>query len=344
MDLKKSMNQAEQAAADAAQEAVSRAKELARSLGGSDEPVGQKPAPVQRKVSVVIYNPVVKSEGGQKLSQVMKWSDPDELTKKHIADLHQASFGYANFQVVERLEVDRFPAKVDGFAYTADEFLKCIRAGKGFHDPDAVDYKRILDEFKILDNVKSNAIDEVWLFAFPYAGFYESIMGGPGAFWCNAPPLDEAVAGRTGRRLVIMGYNYERSNGQMLENMGHRAESIIKHVYRHKQGDANLWERFTRYDKTHPGQAEVGIVHYAPNSLQDYDWGNKAKVKSRSHLWKRFPNLEGEPKIMDTADWGGGDILLHHMWWFQLFPHITGSSGGISYNWWKYVIDPNTVE
>ena len=341
MDLKKSLRQAEQAAA----EAVARAKDLAHSLGGADdEPVGQKPAPVQRKVSVIIYNPKVKSEKGRSLREVMKWSDPDELTKKHIADVREASFGYANYEVVERLEVDRMPAKVDGFVYNPDEFVKALRVGKGFHDPDAVDYKRILDEIRIIDKVNSGAIDEAWLFAFPYAGFYESIMGGPGAFWCNAPPLDPQVAGRASRRFVIMGYNYERGVGQMLENLGHRAESILKHVFRHKQGEANLWERFTRYDKTHPGQAEVGIVHYAPNSLKDYDWGNKAKVKRRSHVWQKFPDLAGEPKVVDSAEWGSGDILAHHMWWFQLMPHITGSAGGISYNWWKYVIDPNTVE
>jgi hypothetical protein len=335
------MKQVEQAAANA----VSKAKDLAQGiLGGPEEPVGQKPAPVRRKVAVIIYNPAVKSQGGRKLSQVLKWSDPDELTKKHIADLREVSYGYANYEVAERLEVDKFPMKVDGFAYTADDFLKLLKAGKGFHDPDMVDYQRILDDFDIIEKVNSNAIDEAWLFAFPYAGFYESIMGGPGAFWCNAPPLDAKVAGRAKRRFVVMGYNYERGVGQMLENMGHRAESIMKHVFRNKKGDANLWDRFTRYDKTHPGHAEVGIVHYAPNSLKDYDWGNKSKVKSKHHVWLKFPDLEGEAKVVDSTEWGSGEILQHHVWWFKHFPHITGASGGISYNWWKYVIDPNEVD
>jgi hypothetical protein len=204
-----------------------------------------------------------------------------------------------------------------------------------------VDYYRILKDFDIIDKINRDAIDEIWLHAFPYAGFYESIMVGPGAFWCNAPPLKDTDQAK--RKFIIMGYNYQRGRGEMLENIGHRAESIMAHVFRNKKGDDNLYERFARYDKTHPGKAEVGIVHYAPNSDTDYDWGNKKKVLSRAQVWKKFPNLEGEPKQMDTNDWGKGDTLAHHIWWFQHFPHITGGANGIAYNWWKYVIDPNTV-
>ena len=342
MDPKRLTNLA-QAAARAVSGLEDKAQELIGGAPGEDpkEPVGQKPAPVKRKVMVVIYSPPVPSEKGRKLSQVMGWNDPDDLVPKHIADLREVSSGYANYEVVERHESSRFPVKVDGFAYTADQFVKAMRAGAGFHDPDAVDYYPIVNEFHILDKVKQGTIDEVWLFAFPYAGFYESIMGGPGAFWCNAPELKKTEA--AGRRFVIMGYNYQRGAGEMLENQGHRAESILTHVFRHKKGADNLWERFGRYDKKSAGQAEVGVVHYAPNSQADYDWGNKSKVKSRSHLWKNFPNLDGEPKVMDTADWGGGEIRAHHVWWFKLMPHITGNAGGISYNWWKYIIDPQTV-
>ncbi len=46
---------------------------------------------------------------------------------------------------------------------------------------------------------------------------------------------------------------------------------------------------------------------------------------------------------MDCNDWGNGDIRLHHKWWFNLLPRIEGAAGGIAYNWWKYIVDPNTV-
>jgi len=310
-------------------------------LAPEDEPVGQKPRPVLRRVLVVIYNPRIKAEKNRKLAEVMGWNNPDELTAKYIADLRECSHGYANFEVVERIEVDRIPVKIDGFVYDGGEYVKCLRAGSGFHDPDAVDYQRILADFDIVDKINRGAIDEVWLYAFPYGGFYESIMAGPGAFWCNAPELRGTE--RAQRRFVIMGFSYERGVGEMLEDMGHRAESIMEYVFRHQPGEANLWKRFTRFDKTHPGQAEVGTIHYAPNSRTDYDWGNKTKVRSRYHTWQNFPNLDGEPQSVDDGHWGRGDTRGHHRWWFSLIPHVTGTANGISYNWWKYIIDPNTV-
>jgi hypothetical protein len=321
------------------------AQDLLASRGpdpAEQEPVGQKPAPVRRKVTTISYAPRIKSEGNKKLWQAMGWNDPDQLVPQYIEDLKEISYGYAQFEVTEKLEVERMPVKTDGFAYDPDEFVRLLRAGKGgFHQPDAVDYYRILKDFDLLERVKSGRTDEVWLFAFPYAGFYESIMCGPKPFWCNAPPLERTEA--AGRRFVIMGYNYQRGVGEMLENLGHRAESILEHVYRHKQGDANLWKRFARYDQTHPGQAEVGLMHFAPNSVKDYDWGNATKVKSRHHTWQNFPKLEGESRTVDKQEWGQGDTRAHHKWWFKHLPHITGGADGVAYNWWKYVIDPGTV-
>ena len=140
-----------------------------------------------------------------------------------------------------------------------------------------------------------------------------------------------------------MGYNYQRGLGEMLEDMGHRTESIMRQVFRNKAGNDNLFERFGRYDKIAPGQAEVGVVHYSPNSVRDYDWGNMTKVPSTWYVWNNFPNLAGDPVIVDATVWGGGEIRAHHIWWTSLLPHITGGSNGVAYNWWKYVVDPNTV-
>jgi hypothetical protein len=306
-----------------------------------DQPVGGAPEPVTRRVSLIIHNPRVPGAGNERLNKVLRWNDPRRLIQNYIADMTEISHGYANYQIVEEVEVDKFPRKADGFVYRADDFVKAWQERRGFHDPDAVDYYALLDEFELIEKVNANAIDEVWLFAFPYAGYYESIMVGPGAFWCNAPPLKNTD--HADRRFVIMGYNYQRGVGEMLENFGHRAESIMKRVYQNKRGDDNLWERFIRHEHKNPGQAEVGWMHYAPNSVRDYDWGNTRMVRSRWETWRNFPNLDGEVKQCNCADWGNGDIRLHHKWWFELLPHLTGSGDGVSYNWWKYIVDPNTV-
>jgi hypothetical protein len=237
--------------------------------------------------------------------------------------------------------VDAFPIKKDGFRYTADEYVRCWQRRGGFHKPDAVDYHALLDEFTMIPKIDSGVIDEFWLFAFPYAGYYESIMAGPGAFWCNAPPLDHTS--HASRRFIIMGFNYERGVGEMLESYGHRAESIMARVFRYKQGRENLWQRFTRYDQTHPGQAEVGNLHFAPNSVQDYDWGNRTPVPTRAANWLSFPNLDADSRVLNAVAWGRGDIREHHKWWYRHLPHVRGEAGGIAFNWWQYIVDPNLV-
>jgi hypothetical protein len=299
--------------------------------------------PLRSRVLSVIHAPTVRAGGGpaRRLHQALGWNDPDDLARRYVADVAEASHGRVQYEIVERIEVDGFPVKRDGFAYSAESYLAAWRARAGFHQPDAVDYHRLLEAFDVVAKVNAGQIDEVWLFAFPYAGYYESIMGGPGAFWCNAPPL--AGLGRARRRFVVMGFNYERGVGEMLEDLGHRAESILAHVFRGQRGDANLWERFTRYDLTHPGRAECGNVHFAPNSVRDYEWGSRRRVLSRCDNWLHFPDLRGEPRRVDCSEWGNGDIRLHHLWWFRHFPHIDGETGRLAHNWWEYVLDPNRV-
>lgn len=297
--------------------------------------------PVVKRVSLIIHNPTIPSAGGQKLSQVLGWNNPDQLCEAFIDDLREISYGYANYEIVERIEVDKFPLKADGFVYQADSFVQLWRKRGLFHRPDGVNYHALLAEFDMVAKVDRSDIDEFWLFAFPYAGYYESIMAGPGAFWCNAPPLAQTAS--ASRRFVIMGFNYERGVGEMLESYGHRAESIMEQVFRHKHGRDNLWKRFIRHDHSHPGRAEVGNMHYAPNSQRDYDWGNRRRVPTRCSTWHNFPDLAGDTQEVDCRAWGHGDSREHHKWWFRHLPHVGGSSAGIAHNWWQYILDPNLV-
>jgi len=314
-----------------------------RSLFGSSanpEPVGQAPQPVTRKVTLIIFDPPVPGQGGQALSRVLGWNDTAGLVNDYIADLQASSHGYLNYQIVETIHSPTFPVKADGFLYDADAYLQYWQSGSGFHQPDMVDYPLILEDFNLVQKVNSGATDEVWLVAMPYAGFYESIMAGPGAFFCNAPALTGTSAAR---RFIIMGFTYQRGVGEMLESFGHRAESILRQVFRNASGEKNLWSRFTRYEQVAPGQAECGTVHFAPNSTRDYEWGNATFVQSRCRNWNTFPNLDGAPVSVNCVEWGNGDIRAHHNWWLGLFPHISGSANDIAYNWWKYIVDPNEV-
>jgi hypothetical protein len=294
------------------------------------------------KVLLIVYDPVMDKSTGATLSQKMKWYNPTDLVSGCITDLMQVSNGMARYQIVQRVDVDEFPAKMDGFRYTPQSYLDVLQGATPPHTPSEVDYSAILGKFNVLQRVARNEIDEVWIFAFPHAGFYESTMGGPNAFWCNAPALKKTEASK--RRFVVMGFSFERHVGEMLEAYGHRAESIMEKTFSKLSGDANLWKRFVRYDKTTPGKSACGNVHFAPNSRKDYEWNNPAPVISECYDWLlNFPNFKGDRRIVASSEWGEGDTREHHKWWFNHFPRVAGRKNGIHNNWWQYVVNPQQV-
>jgi len=307
---------------------------------GTEPDSSLKPVPVYKKVLMITHNPMLKSKGRQTVKEYFGWNDSEALAAAYIEDVRWASYGYANYEIVEHIIVDGYPIKRDGFCYDETSYLAAW-SKRDFHQPDGVDYHELVREFNMIERVNTGEIDEVWLFGHPYGGYYESIMVGSDAFWCNAPPLENTAHAQ--RQFVIMGFNFERGVGEMLEDLGHRAESMLFKVYENVTGEANLWERFYRYHKTHPNQAECGNVHFAPNSIKDYDWGNPAKVPSFCDNWYTFPDLTGDARLVDCHEWGNGDIRLHHLWWFRHLPHIRGQTNGIANNWWQYIIDSNTV-
>ena len=291
---------------------------------------------------LIVYEPTMDRRTGQKLSRFMRWNDVNDLCQGYISDVEKASNGLVQHRITERIDVDAFPAKVDGYVYDPQRYLDVLRGTRPKYMPQEADYYAILDQFALLQRVAADQIDEVWIFNFPHAGFYESIMAGPGAFWCNAPPLTGTEASL--RRFVIMGFSYERGVGEMLENLGHRAESIMNKTFEGLRGDDNLWERFTRYEKVSPGRAALGNVHFAPNSDRDYDWGNSSTVTSECDDWLyNFPHFKGLTREVTAREWGNGDIRKHHVWWMSHFPKTAGRINGIHNNWWQYIMNPNHV-
>ncbi|MDD2923279.1 MAG: hypothetical protein PHQ36_13420 [Anaerolineales bacterium] len=295
----------------------------------------------QSKVLALIYDPIMDASTGATLSQHQHWYRPIDLLTGFMSDLLQVSGGMARYQIIERVNINEFPAKIDGFRYTPEMYTSTLRGMAAPYMPQEANYHAILNQFNILQRVARNEIDEVWIFGFPHAGFYESIMAGPGAFWCNAPPLTNTSASQ--RRFVIMGFSYERYIGEMLEAYGHRAESIMEKTFAKTSGDANLWNRFTRYEKIAAGKAACGNIHFAPNSRQDYDWNNPASVQSECYDWQlNFPNFEGDTRMVNASEWGG-EIREHHKWWLNHFPRVAGRRNGIHNNWWQYVVNPQRV-
>jgi hypothetical protein len=292
-------------------------------------------AVVRPRVTVVVFNPVVAPESGVRLVERCGFANPSGLVREYVSDLAAVSGGYLQYEIVDWIEDAPLPRLSDGFAYSGPEWLACWQRGGGWHQPQMADYAVLLGTLGAPRRVAAGEIDEVWLFGPPYAGFYESAMAGPGAYWCNAPP----VAGLScARRFVVMGFSYERGVGEMLEDFGHRVESLLAHAYRDAP-PGHAWERFAAYDRIAPGQAGCGNVHFAPNSQADYDWGNPTPVWSTCDDWLAYPALTGRRRQVDCREWGGGDVRAHHRWWLAHLPRAPGTHQGHLANWWTYAVN-----
>jgi hypothetical protein len=312
---------------------------------------------VTSRVLLVIYDPVMDPLSGIRLSQLMQWQSPDELVNAFFQDVLEASGGMARYQVAQRVQLNEFPLKADGYRYDAATYLDVLKGIQQPHLPEEANYLSILTGLNILPRIAKRDFDEVLFFAFPHAGFFESTMGGAGAFWCNSNPL--VWSSNCPRRFVVMGYSYERGPGEMLESFGHRAESLVAKVFNCQDfvswaytprrvpafvsNPLNLFQRFISFDQIAPGKAGVGTIHYAPNSDRDYDWNNPGRIPSSCFDWYNFPKFKNDIRLVNASEWGEGDIRAHHKWWLKHLPKVAGRTEGVSNNWWQYVMDPNLI-
>ena len=59
---------------------------------------------VTSRILLVIYDPVMDPETGEKLSSKMNWQRVDDLVTGFIADIATTSGGLARYQVIERID------------------------------------------------------------------------------------------------------------------------------------------------------------------------------------------------------------------------------------------------
>ncbi len=311
------------------------------------------------KVLLIIFNPTMDPAAQTKLAAFMGWHRPDDHVSGFIADLLQASSGLVRYSIAKRIELDEFPLLSDGFRYTAQTYLSVMSNPANAHRPQGIDYANLLTRFNVQAGVENGTFDEVWVMGFPYAGLFESTMAGSGAFWCNSPALTNTAAGS--RRFVIMGFSFERDVGEMLHSYNHRCEAILAHIYngldflmwayRANRTPAtvadgqtlSLFQKYILFDQIAPGSAGMGLVHYAPNGVRDYDLGNPNPVPSNCYDWLRFPDFQGDVRMVAAAEWGGGAERPFQQWWLKHLPKTAGRQNGLHNNWWQYIANLDNV-
>jgi hypothetical protein len=299
-------------------------------------------------VIVINFDPVLKTRGGATLRQHMKWSDPWKLTERMVEDAREASHGCVNYRVVEKIEFDGFTTFRNGFTYTEEAFLAMWEKDRKQANPGMTSFGWLFEKFDLAARIKAKDIREIWLWGAPYMQWDELHWKTPGdrvPYPTDNPwfyrPYDIPDVGRT---IWIMGWNYERGEGEMLESYCHRIESVLaltvgRGVWDPKRAPDNVWNRFTRVDKDFPGESEVGSVHYAPNSTSDYDWSNTNAVWTYADDWLTYPDLPRRKKLLNAASGGWEGIVNHHLWWMRRIPHAAGTTDGFYNNWWQYIVN-----
>jgi hypothetical protein len=297
-------------------------------------------APVNKKVLLLVFNPIIESSGSRRLTEVNGWNDPVALTNSYIGEIRSASRGYANYNVIETIVADEYPTITDGYQYTDDTYMQCWIDHSTCHNPQMANYNKILNDYNICSRVNSGEIQELWMFGGPWFGFWEANMAGPTAWWTNGPIITGTACSQN---LQIMGFSYERGISEMLENFGHRFEGTMTNKLFGSwdmTSYANAWDRFTQNRKTHPSGAkyyQCGNVHFAPNSLADYDWTNSYTVTSNCDDWLNYPNMKGQTAPINCNAWGCSD-LGYKRWWLSHLPIASGTTNGITNNWWQSVL------
>ena len=308
--------------------------------------------PMYKKLLIVDLDPVLPTRDGKKLQEYTRTRPTKEAVVDYVARLKEASHGILNYEVTYET-LNEFPRHKNGFRVDAEKFPDHWEAAHAqptggwwtypyFDDIGKTgfqfDYEHYIKEWNLVERVNKGEVDEVWFFA-EFAGAYETVMVGKGAYWINGIGIEADC-----KPFRINSIAKHRTDTP-LENLGHSAESILRKIYksdemrRSRRGtEMTTWDRFAAYDKVLPEKAVAGNVHFAPNSQNDYDWGNKEKVWSAWRDWRdNYPHLKGEKELVDTTVWGNGDNLAHKTWWFSCFPHFIGrDEKGYSHNWWEY--------
>ncbi len=305
----------------------------------------REPAPIDVRVMVLNFDPLMPSFDDLPLHQAMAWPDPHSLAEQYRQAVREVSYGQIRYQIVEWSDLDAFPVKIDGYQLTPESWLTCWGARETCHQPDGSDYPLLLSEYGAVAGIEEDRVDEVWLFGAPYMGFWESAMAGPGAFYINGGVYPEVP---TSHAFVVMGFSYERHLAEMLHDLAHRTESTMTRIYGGWQADqlTTNWARWAANAHQSGGVAAVGSCHYPPNGEQDYDYDNPRVVPSSADDWLDYPDLAGGTAPVSCETWGGPDYHLNYLrWWFLHLPHAAGTNPDKRLNdWWTYVFRFNKFD
>ncbi len=324
-----------------------------------------QPQTFDLNILVIEINPKLKTKNNIKAHEYLHWSEPIDTVNELISDFYESSHGIINCNVVKWEYINEFPTYLKQInlvnkkgAYSLDEetWLTIMNYGWAWWDSPYAkqlsgfifDYEYLIEKLMLVERRNNGEFDQVWLVGLDPMETFESIMVGETAYWINGSPILKECD-----NFAMVNVSIFRRDAN-IECFGHMFENILGNVFpnrtNHGYGrnydvntnDMSLYEKFTLNETSSPGNSAAGNIHFAPNSLNDYDWTNETYVKSTWIDWKNnYPDLTGETVLTNCFTWLNENksepLRNHHKWWFSLMPHIAGrNEDGYSHNWWLY--------
>jgi hypothetical protein len=293
-------------------------------------------------VYVLNFNPLID---GQPLNQYMSWNAPGTLMPDYIAEVQKVSGNMVKYHIVRQSDISAYPPKSDGFVFTNEQYQAC------WSNPDSatncrqlIDYRAVLnthydpDYMSACEAIAAGEVDEIWLWGGPLFEYLE---------WNLVEP--NTLCDHTSQRFFVMGFNYERRVPEMLHDLGHRAEAILR-----DELGPELWDQFdgqrqryavqekcsgspdVNFPEVDPNHMHCGNVHFPPNAVCPYQYDRNVIVQSDCDDWSNYPHLTGRQTTV-TADTWKHDPRGFFKWWLGHLPRQPGSTHGLYNNWWNYI-------
>lgn len=273
---------------------------------------------VNKSVLLLVFDPILETYGNKKVSQYFGWNDPNVLTNGILAALPAVSNKYVSYTIRERIDIDGIFHKSDGYQYTDESYVACIRGTGPCHSPDIINYQQLFNEY----NICSKNVDEVWMWGGPYFGYWEF-----------------ALAPYCGKTTFTMGFSYERQLAEALHDFGHRMEHVG--IYRvgngtWQQNEATEWNRYSMI------AGHCGNIHYPPGTIvgsEEDKYDKTTPVTTDCDGYRTYPNGPFTPTSITCTAWSCTPEG-YMRWWLSHIPNATGVSFKdnkfIYNNWWKY--------
>ncbi|MDF3026585.1 MAG: hypothetical protein K0S23_892 [Fluviicola sp.] len=302
----------------------------------------------QVNVALVIIDPASPVFGGNTFSGYHSWENPAALSQHLCDSLNAASGGVVNYFISETHYTENLYTLFGNSAIDADSLAQLFLepgwttlhyVAETLGQSEFL-YNQLLTDYNFCMLSNNETIDEVWVYAMPFVGLYESRLTGNGAFFYNSPPL---TGNSCTDHLPIMGFNYERGVAEAWHSYGHRAENAMIHLFGewNNNSPASSFDFFTLLETHGSDSGHVGNIHFPVNATADYEYDNTSYVTSYASNWFTYPFLFQETELVNCEEWNCSH-LGYMSWWHRHLPNKAClDKNGFLNNWWSYIIDFN---